>query len=244
MERFAGTSIADLMQDIPAASATSPVPPPPGVFVVQAPGGPITGLPTEVYQGALAQRRELRNQLERLEEQRQDLRNELGSDGNVNNAADRAGVEARIKDVDDRIQSVDKQLATADAAVAGAAAIPGATVEPPRPERTGPPEELVAIPIVFTIFVLTPIAIAYARRIWKRGSTVIAPIPTDVTDRLEAMGQAVESIAIEVERIGEGQRFLTRVMSDKGKSLGAGAAEPIPVPQVHGEQVAVPRYER
>ena len=33
-------------------------------------------------------------------------------------------------------------------------------------------------------------------------------------------------------------------MSDKGKSLGAGAAEPIPVPQVHGEPVAVPRYER
>jgi hypothetical protein len=228
------------MQEIPVAPAPPPVP-----FVVQTATGQITGAPTEVYQGALAQRRELRNQLERLEEQRQDLRKELNGDGdgNVSNAADRAGVEARIKEIDGRISAVDQQIAKADAAVAQAAALPGAT-EQPREERNGPPDEILAVPIVFTIFVLAPIAVAYARRIWRRGSAAVAPIPTDLTDRLDAMGQAVESIAIEVERIGEGQRFLTRVMSDKGKSLGAGAAEPIPVPQVHGEQVAVPRYER
>jgi hypothetical protein len=45
------------------------------------------------------------------------------------------------------------------------------------------------------------------------------------------MGQAVESIAIEVERIGEGQRFLTKVMSEQNRQLGAGAAQPIQVPQ-------------
>jgi len=228
------------MQEIPVAPAPPPVP-----FVVQTATGQITGAPTEVYQGALAQRRELRNQLERLEDQRQDLRKELNrdGDGNVSNAADRAGVEARIKEIDGRISAVDQQIAKADAAVAQAAALPGAT-EQPREERNGPPGEILAVPIVFTIFVLAPIAVAYARRIWRRGSPAVAPIPTDLTDRLDAMGQAVESIAIEVERIGEGQRFLTRVMSDKGKSLGAGAAEPIPVPKVHGEQVAVPRYER
>jgi seryl-tRNA synthetase len=90
--------------------------------VVQTATGQITGAPTEVYQGAVAQRRELRSQLERLEEQRQDLRNELRSDGNVTNAADRAGVEARIKELDGRISSVDQQLSSADAAVAQAAA--------------------------------------------------------------------------------------------------------------------------
>ena len=78
---------------------------------------------------------------------------------------------------------------------------------------------------------LFPVALAYSRRLWKRGATVIAPVPREVTDRLEQMGQAVESIAIEVERIGEGQRFLTRVMSDQNRQLGAGAAQPIPVNQ-------------
>ncbi len=234
------------MQETPViAPPAPPVPPtpPPVPFTIQTPGGPIQGLPTEVYQGALAQRRELRNQLERLESQRQDLRDALRSDANQN-VTDRAGLEARIKEIDARIAGVDGQLAQADAAVAQAAAIPGATVEPPRPERNGPPDEVFAIPIVFTLVVLMPIAIAYARRIWKRGSTVIAPIPREVMDRLDQMGHAVESIALEVERVGEGQRFLTRVMSDKTKGISAGAAEPIPVPQTHGEQVAVPRYER
>jgi len=232
------------MQDIPAVAAPPKVPtPPPAPELVRLSTGQVIRAPTAVYQGALAQRRELRNQLERLEEQRQELRNELRSDGNADNAADRAGVEARIKEIDGRISSIDQQLATADAAVAQAAALPGAT-EQPREVRSGVPEEIESIATVFTLFVLMPLAIAYARRIWKRGVTVVAPVSREVTDRLEAMGQAVESIAIEVERIGEGQRFLTRVMSDKGKSLGVGAAEPIPVPLVHGEEVAVPRYER
>ena len=233
------------MQDIPAVPVPPTVPTPlPVPFVVQTATGQIVGAPTEVYQGALAQRRELRNQLERLEEQRQELRNEINSDENANTAASRAGVDARIKAIDARISVVDQQLAKADAAVAQASALPGATAEPPRTVRSGPPDEIFAIPIVFTLAVLMPISIAYARRIWKRGATVIAPVPNEVADRLEAMGQAVESIAIEVERIGEGQRFLTRVMSDKGKSLGVGTAEPISVPQVHGEAVAVPRSVR
>jgi hypothetical protein len=88
-----------------------------------------------------------------------------------------------------------------------------------------------AVSIVFTLFVLFPIAFAYSRRLWKKGATVIAPVPREVTDRLEQMGQAVESIAIEVERIGEGQRFLTKVMSEQNRQLGAGAAQPIQVPQ-------------
>lgn len=35
------------------------------------------------------------------------------------------------------------------------------------------------------------------------------------TERLERLEQAVESIAIEVERVGEGQRYLTRVLEDR-----------------------------
>lgn len=223
----------------PAAAPASPT-----VFSVQTSSGLIPGGAAEVYQGVIAQRRELRNQMERLENQRQELRGQLqGDDGAALAPADRAGVEARLTQVDARIRSLDQQLTQADAAVAQAAALPGATVEPIR-VNDGPPDDIVAIPIVFTLFVLAPIAIAYARRIWKRGAPVATAVPSELTDRLEAMGHTVESIAIEVERIGEGQRFLTRVMSEKGKSLGAGPAEPIPVPQAHGEQVAVPRYER
>ena len=40
--------------------------------------------------------------------------------------------------------------------------------------------------------------------------------PTDVTGRLERIENAVDVIALEVERISEGQRFLTRVLADSG----------------------------
>lgn len=37
----------------------------------------------------------------------------------------------------------------------------------------------------------------------------------ELSDKVDRVGQAVEAIALEVERIGESQRFLTRVLSDK-----------------------------
>jgi hypothetical protein len=39
-------------------------------------------------------------------------------------------------------------------------------------------------------------------------------IPTEVVDRLERMEQAIEAVAIEVERISEGQRFTTKLLSE------------------------------
>lgn len=224
---------------------TPPAPPAPPTVVTIQTGTEVIPLqiPADasaeaVYRGLLAQRRELRSQLDRLQEQREDITRELRAEEKPG-PAETASLEARLKEVDGRISAVESQIAQSDLAVAKAAAVPGAVVDRPPPVRTGPGDEVVLIPIVFTIFVLAPIAVAYARRIWKRGATVVAPVPKEVTERLDAMGQAVESIALEVERIGEGQRFLTRVMSDSGKALGAGAAQPIQVAQ--GERVGIER---
>jgi len=216
----------------------APAPPaPPAVPVVDLAGSAqgTSASATDVWTAAKAQRSELRNQLQRLEEQKQDLIRDLERDGTPQAA--KPGIEARLKEVDARISATDQLVAQADLAVANAAAVPGAVVEPPPYRREGPPEEIFIIPIVFTIFVLAPIAIAYARRIWKRGATVIAPVPAEVRQRLDQLGEAVESIALEVERIGEGQRFVTKVMTENGRSLGAGAAQPIPVPHAQAERV-------
>ncbi len=189
-----------------------------------------------VLEGARAKRSELKNQLDQLEDKRGDLRNELNSD--EMRAELRPGIEARIKEIDVRISDLDAQIAKADVAVAEAIQTPGATTEPPTPPRNGPPEEVfIVVPVVFTMFVLFPIAFAYSRRLWKKAATVIGPVPQEVRDRLDQLGDAVDSIAIEVERIGEGQRFVTKVMTENGRALGVGAAQPIPVPQAQAERV-------
>jgi hypothetical protein len=64
-----------------------------------------------------------------------------------------------------------------------------------------------------------PIARAFGRRM-DRQQVDAKPSP-DVTNRLERIEHAVEAIAIEVERISEGQRFTTRLMSETSRALGA-----------------------
>ena len=71
-----------------------------------------------------------------------------------------------------------------------------------------------------------PIARAYARKV-DRGAAS-PPLPGDVTARLERMEQAIDSIAVEVERISEGQRFTTKLLAERGTTPpGAAAASSI-----------------
>ncbi|HEV7991264.1 MAG TPA: hypothetical protein VGP25_05520 [Gemmatimonadaceae bacterium] len=58
-----------------------------------------------------------------------------------------------------------------------------------------------------------PIARAYAKKM-ERGAHE-PRIPSDVSGRLERMEQAIDSIAVEVERISEGQRFTTKLLSER-----------------------------
>jgi hypothetical protein len=88
------------------------------------------------------------------------------------------------------------------------------------------PEELipiVALIAIATVFILGPIARAYARKLEREGSSSNAS--GDVEERLARIEHTVESIAIEVERISEGQRFTTKLLSEqpRGDRLPAGA---------------------
>jgi hypothetical protein len=57
-----------------------------------------------------------------------------------------------------------------------------------------------------------PLARAYSRRMDAESRN--PRIPDEVTSRLERMEQALEAVAIEVERISEGQRFTTKLLSE------------------------------
>jgi hypothetical protein len=190
---------------------------------------PVAGVgPADVYRAVREQRSELTDQLNDLEEKRSDLQREIQR---ADNGTD-AGLQARLKEIDARISATDAKLAETNAAVANAAAVPGAIVpDPPQQHRTDP-EAMLGIGGSLTLIMLMPIIIAYSRRIWRRGATVIAPVPQDVRDRLDGLANAVETIGLEVERIGEGQRFITKVLSESGtRGLGQGAAAPNPVSQ-------------
>ena len=79
-------------------------------------------------------------------------------------------------------------------------------------------EDVLIVTVVFGVLgiVLFPLVRAWSRRIEGRGASPAA-IPADVTERLERIERAVESVAVEVERISEGQRFVTKVLADRGE---------------------------
>jgi hypothetical protein len=190
------------------AQPTPPAPPPP--FTV---GGPATA--QAVHAAAKAQREVLGDQLERLEERREELSQRLREA--TLDETDRKGLQTQLTDVDARLTTVNQQITVADQRVAQTAGVPGAVPpDPPREVRNGPPEEVFIIPIVFTIFVLFPLAIAYARRIWRRstGVTTQVVVPPELNERMARLEHAVESVAVEVERIGEGQRFVTKLFAE------------------------------
>ena len=57
-----------------------------------------------------------------------------------------------------------------------------------------------------------PLIRALGKR-WERKP--LPPTPSDVTERLERIEQAVETVAIEVERIAEAQRFAAKLMAEQ-----------------------------
>jgi hypothetical protein len=204
----------DLVPPLPAApDAAAPVTVRPVQVYVD--GKPLASNPQAVYKGLVHQREELGNQLERLQDNRRGISQKL-RDEHTLDEADRTGLQHRLATIDGRIEAIDKQIATVDAQVASAAAIPGAVVDPPPYVRHGPPEEAFVLGGIFMFVAIFPISVAYARRIWRRSARVVAALPGDLLERFTQIDQAVESIAVEVERIGEGQRFITRVLSEQG----------------------------
>ena len=179
-----------------------------------------------VYEGFKAQRRELTDQLDELESTRREISSQLQQ---LPAGPEKSALETRLTDIAGRISAVDQMLASNAASLAQASAIPGAVVEPPPFVRQGPPEEVYVIGTIFMIIVLLPLSIALARRVWRRSAAVVTSFPRELVDRLSRMEQAVEATAVEVERIGEGQRFLTRLFTEGegARAIGAGAAQPL-----------------
>jgi len=73
--------------------------------------------------------------------------------------------------------------------------------------------------MVAVICVGLPLARAHAKRMERGVDPKV--LPNDLTDRLTRMEQAIDSMAVEIERISEGQRFTTKLLSER-------AAEALP----------------
>jgi hypothetical protein len=121
-----------------------------------------------------------------------------------------------------------------EVARAGREGQPGAWVRDFPPGGPQIPQEAVIISVAFFVMCAViaigfPIARALARRMDRKA--LAAPgADSDLRMRLERIEHAVDAIAVEVERISEGQRFSTKVLADLRALPGPDPAEALAAP--------------
>jgi hypothetical protein len=200
------------------AQPAPPVPeaPPPPLPDVRFTGG---GEDPRVLAGLRARRDILAEQLERVGERRGELVEQLKGTSFAEGGI-RKGIEARLSVLDERVVQLERDIVATDRQLAGAPPqLLASQTEEPRVVQDGPDEDDV-IGVGAGGFLLGLLVMVVGRRIrrWRRGGERggqrEAAAATGPDPRIERLAHAVDAIAVEVERIGEGQRFVTQLLAE------------------------------
>ena len=98
-------------------------------------------------------------------------------------------------------------------------------IQPPRrPDPPVDPDMIVGMSFALLMVIAIPLSIGYARRLWRGKPQPASPRLDEIAPRLERLEQAVDAVAIEVERISEGQRFVTRILAERPQPAVAPSA--------------------
>jgi hypothetical protein len=190
---------------------------------------------SEAMDGIAAKRRELSRQLEDITERREELvdqRDELQT-------SERGDVDARIKLLDSRSLAIERELIVADDAIAKALAngVKWGAEGPPSGYVTGQSqseaiEQAVRSATEDAVFGAMAASVTTILALWVgwRGLRrfLFRPKPqtalADQSPRLDAIQQSIDVIALEMERVSEAQRFLTKALTERVPELSAGGA--------------------
>jgi hypothetical protein len=210
----------------PAPRPTTPV------VVVPGPQGPqtitLTAPRTARELDALKARRdELSGQLRSVDGRRSRLLTELRQ---TNDPTATKGLEDRLALLDARQLQLESDIQQTGQQLSGAAAgLIASTSDAPVFAGLGS-KQVMALSILSIIFIFFPLATGIGRAIFKRSARPGPPpaVFTETAERLERLEASVDAIAIEIERVSEGQRFVTKLLSEgqPAPMLGAGQRTP------------------
>ncbi len=202
------------------------------VVVVPGPQGPqtitLTAPRTARELDALKARRgELSDQLQSVDSRRSKLLSQLRQ---VRDPTATQGLEARLALLDARQLQLESDLQqTGQQLSSTAAGLIASTSDAPVFSGLGS-KQVMALSILSIIFIFFPLATGIGRAIFKRSARPGPPpaVFTETAQRLERLEASVDAIAVEIERVSEGQRFVTKLLSGAQPApvLGAGQRTP------------------
>lgn len=141
-------------------------------------------------------------------------------------AAGRAELRQEAARLDRQIADLERGLSKLDGRLATNNAPRIATTTPPfQPvpfDRFNPAPMVISIMAI--LFIGFPLALTFARLLWRRASHTTPPaLNVETSRRFDRLEQSVDAIAIEVERISENQRYLTKLLAEpKHTAVGTG----------------------
>jgi len=206
-----------------APQATVEIPPPTG------PMRPLTGREMEAIRD---RRSDISNQLTSAMDRRENLTEDLAEAPQ----SAHPGLLSQIQLLDSRIVAIERDMEESGRMLRTGQTVDNGTalVAP----RSGPFENMsedaqIAIGMGFSIFFLLPIALGFMRLMFRRARRGQVAQPSGEQDaRMERLEQAVDAIAIEIERVGESQRFQQKVLAEANMMpamSNARAPEPVRV---------------
>jgi hypothetical protein len=174
-----------------------------------------------------ARRDELSNQLQSVDSRRSKLMTQLKQNGDATAVR---GLEARLALLDARQLQLESDIQqTGQALTSPAAGMLATTATPPVFAGLGT-KEVVTLSSLLILLVFSPLAVGFSRTLWKRSNRPGPPpaVFAETAQRLERLEGSVDAIALEIERISEGQRFVTKLLSESQPApmLGAGQRAP------------------
>lgn len=219
-----------LSQPQPPASAT-PAPGP--ASATPAPPALPSPISSEQADFLRVRREALGSQLESAQDRRNEIVEELRND--EISATERAGLESRLRVLDERLLQIEKDIASngQQLALAPPRTEDLTSNQVPAPDRSPAGFAARMNPnafMVLSFMLLVPIVVLWSRRLLApdRGPRQDPAELAQVRARLDKMELALESVAVEVERVGEGQRFLTQAMRQEAPMRAA--ADPVALP--------------
>jgi archaellum component FlaC len=174
-----------------------------------------------------ARREELSNQLQSVDSRRSKLMSQLQK---TRDPTAIQGLEARLSLLDARQLQLESDIQQTGQQLTGpAAGMIASTAAPPIFAGLGQ-NQVMTLSVLSILFIFFPLAVGVARAAWKRSSRPGPPpaVFTETAQRLERLEASVDAIAIEIERVSEGQRFVTKLLSENQPApmLGAGQRTP------------------
>lgn len=206
-------------QAAPQAPAAPATPRPTAITTVGSDGvaQTITFPKTEAEVEALIRtREELSDQLINAQERRQQLVNQIRS---APEGVARTGLEDRVRVLDQRLIQLESDLAVTGRQLAGAPADLVEFVErkPSGGGNSGGGDDWEEGLFFGAFFALMGMALITLARRWRRRKNPkmrANELPSDSAQRLERLEQGMDAIAIEIERVSEGQRFVTKLLAE------------------------------